>query len=598
VGLSAALGLGALAVIVVTAYASRIGVAAPLVLVLVGVLASLVPGVPTVEVDPEIILAGILPPLLYSAAVSMPTMDFRRDFKVIGGLSVLLVAVTAVALGYLFFRIIPGINLATGIALGAVVSPTDPVATSIVRGLGVSPRIVAVLEGESLLNDASALVILRSAVAAVVAGSVSIGYVGVGFVYAVVMAVLVGWLVGRVGLWVRAKLRDAVLTTAASFVVPFAAYLPAEALHASGLVAVVVAGLVAGAGGPHYLRPQDRRTEDANWHTVEALLEGSVFLIMGLELEGLIRHVHAEHGSVLTAVWIGVLAWAALVAVRAVYVVPLLAGLQRDRRRLPAKRARLEEAQERLESGERAFPEAPPRDTLRGRWWRRRRQIHPVPGEPHAERRGRIQRFIDRRLADIDYLASEHLGPREGVLLVWAGMRGVVTLAAAQSLPRSTPQRSLLILVAFLVAAGSLLLQGGTLRPVVRRLKLSAVDPEAARAEYQQLIAELAQVAADACDQPDLIRPDGTSYDPQVVRAVRAISVRMADEEAFDVVPGTDSTRYDQFRELRIQVIRAEREALLAARSVGSYSSEALDQTLKILDADEIGLQLRGEPGR
>jgi monovalent cation/hydrogen antiporter len=597
VELTAALGLGAVAVIVVTAFASRIGVASPLILVLVGVLASLVPGVPDVVVDPEIILAGVLPPLLYSAAVSMPTMDFRRDFKVIGSLSVLLVAVTSVALGFLFSRIVPGIDLATGIALGAVVSPTDAVATSIVRGLGVSPRIVAVLEGESLLNDASALVILRSAVAAI-AGSVALGHVALDFAYAVVMAVAVGWLVGRVGLWVRAKLRSAVLTTAASFVVPFAAYVPAEELRASGLVAVVVAGLIAGAGGPHYLRPQDRRTEEANWRTVEVLLEGGVFLVMGLELEELIRDVHTEHGSVLTAVWIGALAWLALVAVRAAYLVPLLAGLRRDRRRFPEMRARLEQAQERLDSGERAFPEAPPRDTLRGRLWRRRRRIQPVAGEPRAERRGRIQRFIDRRLADIDYLASERLGPRQGILLVWAGLRGVVTLAAAQSLPRDTPQRSLLILVAFVVAAGSLLVQGATLPLVVRRLDLSSLDPESARAEYQQLIIELAQVAADACDQPDLARPDGTAYDPQVVRAVRAVSVRMVDEDAFDVVPGTDSTRYDQFRELRITVLRAERDALLAARSVGSYSAEALEQTLKILDADEIGLQLRGEPGR
>ncbi len=340
--------LGVLAVIVVTAMGTRLGVAAPLILVALGVGVSFLPGVHNVEVNPELILAGVLPPLLYSSAVSMPTMDFRRDFKIIGGLSVLLVAVTAVLIGYLLTWLLPGIGLATGIALGAIISPTDAVATKIVSRLGVSPRITTVLEGESLLNDASALVILRSAVAAT-AASISLGRVALDFLYAVVVAVLIGFAVGRLGLWLRARLRDAVLTTAASFVVPFVAYLPAERLGASGLVAVVVAGLIAGTLGPRYLRPQDRRTEEANWRTVELLLEGGVFLLMGLELYGLLDEVRAEHGSLRTALWVGAVAGLAVLVVRALFLTPVLYGLRGDRRELPAARVQLEQIQQRLD---------------------------------------------------------------------------------------------------------------------------------------------------------------------------------------------------------------------------------------------------------
>ena len=155
-----------LAITAASVLAPRIGTAAPLVLLALGMVVSLLPFTPEFVLDPELILAGILPPLLYSASVSMPTMDFRRDFGAISGLSVLLVLVSSVCLGVFFTAHLPGIDLALGIALGAIVSPTDAVATTIVKRLGVQPRLTTVLEGESLLNDATALVLLRSATAA------------------------------------------------------------------------------------------------------------------------------------------------------------------------------------------------------------------------------------------------------------------------------------------------------------------------------------------------------------------------------------------------------------------------------------------------
>jgi CPA1 family monovalent cation:H+ antiporter len=161
--------IGVLAVVVVTSLGHRVGVAPPLLLVVIGVGVSLLPVVPAFTVPSELILGVILPPLLYSAAVSLPAMDFRRDLTTISALSVGLVLISAVVVGLVISALLPGLGLAGGIALGAIVSPTDAVATRIVRTHRVSPRIVTVLEGESLLNDASALVLLRSAVVAIAA---------------------------------------------------------------------------------------------------------------------------------------------------------------------------------------------------------------------------------------------------------------------------------------------------------------------------------------------------------------------------------------------------------------------------------------------
>lgn len=621
------------AIVVVNVLAPKAGVAAPLVLVLVGIGISFVPVVPAIEVQPEWILAGVLPPLLYSSAVSLPTMDFRRDFTAIGGLSVALVVVSSVALGFLFTALVPGIPLSVGIALGAVVSPTDAVATSIVKRLGASPRVVTVLEGESLLNDASALVLLRSAIAAT-AASVSLWSVAGDFVLAVVVAVAVGFVVGLVGLFVRARLARPSLSVAVSFVVPFVAYLPSELLGASGLVAVVTAGLVTGNGAAKYLRPQDRKSEESNWRTIELLLEGGVFLLMGLELFALVEDVTATRGNLWQAVGIAALTIVAVLLVRTVYVLPLVHGAGRRARRGEKVRGVIAGMQETLDAkfapdGTPLRPDAaeaatgvtaqleairgphltPPHvphvshgplaapggdDAARGRPGeasRRGRSGGPATGTP--ERVGRVRNTLRRRAADIDYLRAQPLGPREGVLLVWAGMRGVVTVAAAQTLPLDTPHRSFLVLVAFGVALGSLLLQGSTLPWVVRRLGLSG-GPSPADNDRGAVRAELDGAAARFVDAPGLRRSDGRAYDPGVVARVRRDVVR--ELETRDVDAATSADVFRQYKELRLRAIAAQRAALLAARSSGVYSSQALRHALDLLDAEQIDLELRRGP--
>ncbi|MFC7493047.1 MULTISPECIES: cation:proton antiporter [unclassified Nocardioides] len=546
----------------VTAFAPRVGVAAPLVLVLIGVAVSLLPFVPVVEVDPEWILMGVLPPLLYSAAVSMPAMDFRRDLRAISSLSVVLVVVSALVIGVLIDRTVPGVGLATGIAVGAIISPTDAVATTIVSRLGASPRVVTVLQGESLLNDATALVLLRSAVAATGA-SVSLLGVAWDFVVAVAVAVAVGLLVGRLNLVVRRRVADPTVNTAISFAVPFVAYLPVEHFGASGLVAAVAAGLYTGQAGPRYLEPQHRLSEEQNWRTIELLLEGGVFLLMGLELNGLVDDVHAEHDQLADAVRIGVLGIVIVVLVRAAYVVPLLWALGRRARRGARVREHLEGWQSRLDEDA-------------------------VAATDHE----RLQTRVRRSLADIDYLASAPLGWREGTVVVWAGMRGVVTLAAAQTLRADTPHRSVLVMIAFVVAVGSLLVQGGTLRFVVRGLGLAGEGATGDPGERTRLLTHLAAAGMEVLDDPGLARPDGRPYDESVVDRVRRQVSVPEDAEGWSAAHGHD----EEYRTLRLAVITSMRETLLRARSDGTYDSAVLEGALHVLDADQISLEVRGGP--
>ncbi|GHH64931.1 cation:proton antiporter [Promicromonospora soli] len=565
--------VAAILVIAVTALAPRAGVASPLVLVVLGAGVSLLPWVPAVEVPPELILGGVLPPLLYSAAVGLPSMDFRRDFTAIGGLSVTLVVISSVLVGLLFRLLVPGIDLATAIALGAIVSPTDAVATSIVKRLGASPRSVTMLEGESLLNDASALVLLRSAIAAT-AATVSLWEVVGDFAYAAAVAVAIGVPVGWVGLRVRKRLRHAALSTAMSFVVPFVAYLPAEELGASGLVAVVAAGLVTGNGSARHLRPQDRIAERSNWQTVELLLEGAVFLAMGIQLFDLVEDAERGSGSVWHAAVVAAIASAAVLLVRAAFVTPLIGIQGRRARRGEAVRETLTGIQDRLD--ERAAA-APPTGIESTEGTGRRSP---------AARLERIQGTLRRRRADIDYVLAKPLGWREGTLLVWAGMRGVVTLAAAQTLPAETPDRSFLVLVAFGVAFGTLLVQGSTLPWVARRLGLVGQDTTG---DLPALRRETEQAARAFLAEPR--RPDGTPYDAGVVARVRKDTFREHESQDEDAVLTRE--RFIQYRELRLATIAAQRTELLAARSAGTYDSAQLGNVLDLLDAEQIAVEMR-----
>ena len=583
--------LALLAIAGAAAIGPKLGVASPLLLVIVGIGVSLLPEVPPFEVDPEWIIAGVLPPLLYSAAVSMPTMEFRRDFTAISGLSVVLVLITSVLLGLLFTWLIPDLGLAMGIALGAILSPTDAVATSIVKRLGVSPRVSALLDGESLLNDASALVLLRAAIAGAAASVALWGVVGT-FVYSVAVAGVIGAIVGWLNLRIRARVSNPTVNTVISFTMPFIASIPAEQLGASGLVAAVVAGLITGRGAARYLSPQHRLSDVQTWRTVELVLEGAVFLVMGLQLSGIVDEVESAHEGVWAAIRIAAIAFAAAILIRAAYVAPLLAALGRRARRGAAFKQRLVD---------RAGPPTTSRPPSRV----------PDPSPAQAER---FRTMMRRRVADIDYYLDEALGWREGTIVVWAGMRGVVTLAAAQTLPADTPSRSMLVLIAFVVAVGSLLVQGGTLPWLVRWL-LPVRDAGDTVAERLELKRVLHTAAFDELDGDDSLDPrlrataermraawltsadEGAQESGEYAGETPASGAR-TDSDVAEPGHGTSDRLIDaeQVRMLRLRMIRAERDALLDARDEGTFGAAALGAALEELDAEQISIELKG-PG-
>jgi CPA1 family monovalent cation:H+ antiporter len=445
------------------------------------------------------------------------------------------------------------------------------VATTIVRQSGVSPRIVTVLEGEALFNDASALVLLRSAIAAVSA-SFSFWDITLDFLYAVAVAVGIGLAVGYLNLAVRRRIHQVSSNVAFSLVVPFLAFIPAEHLGASGLVAAVVAGLVSGDHSAKHLSSEVRIAEHAVWRTVELLLESAIFLLMGLQLFALHEDAVQAHQDEWLALGLGAAAAGVVVVIRSVFVFGAVWLLGRRAKRVDKRQKRI---------------------TLLTEW------LNEVDSTPLAassalaghkspqEQRGKMRRLLERQKADLDYLSAEQFGWKDGVVLVSAGMRGAITLAAAQSLPLLTPYRSLLILTAFVVAAGTLLLQGGTLNIVVRALKMPQRDPLADEMMQAQLGTALSEVALEGLASGQWRRSDGSEFSPVTLSAARN---RI--EAAFRT-EGEDAQAYQntEVYELRLEIIEAQRAELLRIRDLGTFPSDVLETRLSRLDAEQIGVE-------
>ncbi len=615
---------GLLAIAGATQLSDRVKVAPALLLLGLGIVVGFLPVVPAIEVEPEIILEGVLPPLLYATAVSISTINFRRELAPVAVLAVLLVAVSAAVIGAVLTLVVPSLSLAWAVAMGAVLSPTDAVAISIARRLGVSQRIITVLEGEGLLNDATALVVLSSAVAAATAGTVTVAGVVGDFATAVLVALVVGWAVGELTLHLRARITDASVDTVISFTIPFLAALPAEHLGGSGLVAAVVAGLVTGHRSPRLLPPDHRIAGQETWHTVELVLEGFIFLVMGLQLFGIVEEVSAAGPSMTTAVWLAVLAGGLTVAVRAAVVAPMLAWL---RRRAERHATRWEEMSEPVQAFERRcqaiahgevpedmqIPWDPHRRGVRRRLKRALRLHHlPVSSERTQRRASAAVNRIRRRGADVEYYRDEPLGLREGAVIVWAGMRGAVTLAAAQTLPASAPNRPFLLLVAVLVAAGSLVIQGLTLPWMVKVVRPSMEGPagEEERGELVRLLVTAAkEVVAERGEGPtvlpsrqlvpapgEVVEHDAADRDARIVHKANGeyvVSTALAAERWKD--PQARHHDLVSARATALDVVRAQREALLDAGELGLYSAGSVEYVLKYLDYEEI--MLTSQPG-
>ena len=335
-GLFELLGLVVI-VAVVAALGRRVQVAGPILLVLVGFLLSYVPGVPDYRIDPNVVLLLFLPPLLYAAAWRTSNRSFRSNLRPIGLLSVGLVLFTTLVVGLVAWAVVPGLQLSAAFALGAVVAPPDAVAaTAVARRSGLPRRVVTILEGESLLNDATALTTLRVAIAAA-ASSVTL----LDFAWEFAVAALGGALIGLVTAWVAAQLHrrndEPVLDVVLSVLTPFTSYLLAEAVGASGVVAVVSTGLWLSQRWYRLFSPASRTLATPLWNVADFLLTGVVFALIGLELPAIVSGIEGTPAG--TVVVGAVAVTLAVVLSRPIWVFPatyLARLVPRVRRRDPA----------------------------------------------------------------------------------------------------------------------------------------------------------------------------------------------------------------------------------------------------------------------
>jgi CPA1 family monovalent cation:H+ antiporter len=514
----------AVGVLACTWLAERIDVPAPFVLIVAGIVASYLPGVPEIELTEDVVLYGLLPPLLYAAARQTSLVDFNANRRPILLLSVGLVAFTAFGVGLVTHLLLPGVSWPIALAIGAVVAPPDAVAaTAIGRRIGLPRRIVTILEGESLLNDATALVFLGTALGIAAGDGFDPAMVGIDFVIAAGGGVLVGFVLFLVVAKVRRRLDDPVLDSGVSLVVPFVAYVLAEHVHASGVIAVVIAGLLLGHKAPVLQSAQSRIAERLNWRTISFVLENAVFLLIGLQARWIIEEASA--GSVgngrIALVCLAALATAVLL--RLLWVFPARYAIVRP-------------------GGDAGGHKPPPSYTF---------------------------------------------------ILGWAGMRGVVTLAAAFVIPEETDDREVLLMMAFTVVFGTLFVQGLTLPWIARRLRVPGPDP----AEDALARATLLQQASKAA----LRRLHDLEYDdPQNVVGLirqRLDQRNFAAWERLGTVADRESPS-ETYARVRLELLEAERERVLEIRSAGTVPSEVVADVLALLDVEESMLDIATDERR
>ena len=272
-----------------SALARRLSIPYPIVLVIGGALVGFVPGLPEVHLDPDVVLVVFLPPLLYSAAFFANLGDLRRDLRAISITSIGLVLLTMCAVAVVAHELIPGMSWEVAFVLGAIVSPTDPLAGAmIMRRLDVPRRQVSIVEGEGLFNDATALVAFRVAVAAVVGGSFSLANAGMDFVLAAAGGVAIGLVIGWVVAEIRKRTEDAQVSITISLLTGYAAFIPANAIGASGVLAAVTAGIYMGVRGPSIISARTRLQGLFVWDILDFLINAVLFVLVGLELRAVV----------------------------------------------------------------------------------------------------------------------------------------------------------------------------------------------------------------------------------------------------------------------------------------------------------------------
>lgn len=554
-----------IAAIAVTIFAERRNIQAPLLLALVGLAASFIPGPPRLELEPEIILTVVLPPLLYSAATEFSFISFIRRLPSIINLGVILVLVTTFVVGAVSASIIPGMTLAVATVLAAVVSPPDAVtAVAVGRKLGLPSRMMTVLKGESLINDAAALTLFAFATATVTGRHLFIDNGFLYFIYAVIVGIVIGMVIGALVHRTRLRMTNASLVTVLSVLVPFAAYLVAEEVGASGVLAVVAAGFSLGHNSTeagYAARIQERQF----WRTADALLEAFVFAYIGLQMKFVIEEATATGFSLIELLGLSFVVLVAVILVRIAWVFGT-GFVSRWQTR------RVRESIERMKAGK----EPPPR------FGRRR--------DGRFERRREVMR-------QGGYDVPEPFSWQENLVISWTGMRGVVTLAAAAGIPLTTlagdafPGRDVIQFVAFAVTIGTLLVQGLTLPWLISVLGIS--DP--AEDKYRATQHAVARDIADAAGRVAITAFRDGQTDPKARAAAEQMLKRASVEDAAE--RQSHSEHDTMVLELGRAVLEARRTALVAARDDRKLDDEVLREIMEEIDLQQAVLA-NWEPGR
>jgi CPA1 family monovalent cation:H+ antiporter len=505
--------------------ARRIGIPYPILLVLGGLLLGFVPGLPRVELAPDLVFLLFLPPILFGAGFFTSIRDFKANLRAIGLLAVGLVLITTVAVAIAVHALVPGLGWAPAFALGAIVAPPDAIAaTAIFQRLGVPRRIVAILEGESLVNDATALVLYRTAVAVAVGGSFSLVDASANFVIAAVggiaVGVAIGWAVGRL----MSKLDDPVFSIVISFLAPVATYLPAERLGFSGVLAAVAAGIFLSRRAARNLSSEVRIAGQAAWQILLFLINGAVFILIGLQLPTVLAGLGERPPGEL--LWLAVAISATAILIRIIWVYPATY----------------------------------------------------------------IPRLLSARIREREGMPA----PRYVFVVAWAGMRGVVSLAAALALPLTLPdgtpfpERNLLIFLTFAVILATLVGQGLTLPLFIRRLGIAADGGQAheeahvRRSAAEAAVAEIERLAEKWPDHLPLIETLRSQYGHRAEHLGDLHSEVPENETEKELL---------EHREIRRAVIDAERETIIRLRDSGAISDDTFRAVERDLDLEELRME-------
>ncbi len=530
-GVATVLGL-LVAVVLLALAARRMHVPYPIVLVLGGLAIALVPGLPRIALAHDTVFLVFLPPLIFSGGFLTSLRDFKANLRPIGLLAIGLVLFTVVCVAALVHALVPSLPWAAAFVLGAILAPTDAVAaTAIFQRLGAPRRIVTILEGESLLNDASGLIAFNFAVAAILTGAFSIWDAGREFVISGVGGVALGLAIAWLVYQLLRRIEDPPIEITLTVLVPYAVYLAATGLGLSGVLAVAVAGIYAGWRSPEMFSAATRIQAYAVWEVMLFALNGLVFVLIGLQLPAVRDSLGGQPTGPLA---IAAAVTLALIAIRFIWVFPATY--------LPR---------------------------LLSRWLRTR---DPNPGW------------------------------RNVVIVAWTGMRGVVSLAAALSLP-AIPGRDLILLVTFIAILVTLVLQGLSLPMLLRGLGV-ADDGEAVEEELEArtrsidaALGRLEELAGEDWTRDDAITWMRTYYGKRR-KMVDTRFGRLDHDHSPDGHHHEDGQDHleahravqEGWRRLRQELLTAERSTLVKLRNAGVIGDDVLHRVERDLDLEEVRL--------